>query len=64
MILNAMYYNDTLKYKYLYNTISSVNTFRVFFKSYLDSSFTLIDDEKIGKKDLFTTKAFKDKIIK
>lgn len=64
MILNAMYYNDTLNYKYLYNTISSVNTFRVFFKCYLDSSFTLIDDEKIGEKDLLTTKTFKDKIIK
>ncbi len=63
MILNAMYFKDTLQYKMLYKTISSVNTFRAVFKAHLDSSVTLINDKESGKKDLLNSHVFKDKVI-
>ncbi len=64
MILNAMYFKDYLKYRSLYRSISSVNTFRAVFKNYIDSSFALIPDQESGKRDLLNSPIFKDKVIK
>lgn len=64
MILNAMYFRNPLNYKFLYRTISSVNTFRAVFKVYIDTSFTLISDKYSGKKDLLISPIFKDKMLK
>lgn len=59
MILNTFYFPGK-DYRSVYSSISSVNTFRAFFKTYVDSSFTYLRDSAAGKNELINSVRFKD----
>ena len=64
MILNATRYGTSKNVNHLTKKISSVNTFRVLFKNYFDSTITILNDMPMGKNELLGSKSFTDKILK
>ncbi len=62
-ILNCIRFGNSKKHTYLTKNISSVNTFRAVFKTYLDSTYTLIANEEAGKENLVKEQLFKSMVL-
>ncbi len=60
LILNAVRYPG-LENSIFTNSVSSVNTFRIFTKQYIDSTYQLLKDSTAGKEEIMTSILFKER---